>query len=206
MMKKRFSAVVFYIIAVAGVYCVDFTHTIYLPSLYGRAVGLDVIWNRFEGHKSNQFSSIPILEMKFVVAHIGNVALNASAGFTLYAESNADSDAYSGNVSLGIGVGTLGKEIPTSMQGFFIHAYPLYEFPVAAGGVPIAPWKTALDAGYALDLGVANRLYGIFSLYIAFYSRMIGAFADIDGGTKFYLNWPDFGVAVGGHIFWEKPL
>lgn len=148
---------------------------------------------------------MPLSETKWTAAHIGGAALNLSIGFTLYGEeTEADFSVYSGNVSLGIGVGTLGMDKPLSMGGFFVHAYPLYEFPVFTARDSIAPWKTALDVGYALDLGADRLATEMASLYISFYSRLIGAFADTGGGTTFHLNWPDFGIAVGTHVFYQS--
>jgi hypothetical protein len=198
-MMKRFFVVVLFISAVC-VYGIDFTHFSYLPSLYNRAVGTNAVWNRFKERECDWSSSIPISETKLVIARMGAIALNISVGLTLYNEEYADdSSASSDNISLGIGVGALGAEDSASIKGFFVHAYPLYEFPLITEGDPVVPWKFALDAGYMAETEKFNEFC---SLCMTLYSRMIGAFMDTGGGTTFYLNWPDFGIALGARIVW----
>jgi hypothetical protein len=197
-MKRLFAVILF--VGASYAYGVDFTHLTYLPSLYNRAVGTNAVLNRFKERECDWSSSIPISETKLVIARMDGIALNISAGLTLYREEYADdSDANSDNISLGIGVGALGMEDPEAIRGFFLHVYPLYEFPVITEGDPVAPWKFALDAGCMVETGKVNEFC---SVCIALYSRITGAFMDTDGGTKFYLNWPDFGIAGGVRVVW----
>jgi hypothetical protein len=198
-MMKRFFVALFFISA-SYVYGIDFTHLTYLPSLYNRAVGTNAVWNRFKGRECDTSFSFPISETKLVIARMDAIALNISAGLTLYHEKYADdSIASSTNLSLGIGIGALGAGDSASIAGFFVHAYPLYEFPVITEGDPVVPWKFALDAGYMVETGKVNEFC---SVCIAFYSRIIGAFVDTGGGTTFYLNWPDFGITGGARVVW----
>jgi hypothetical protein len=197
MMKRFFAAILF--ISAAYVYGGDVAVLCYLPSLSGRAAGTDAVWNRFHGREYEKSFSLPA-KVQFVVASIGGIALNASVGYAPYIEKDGNTNEWedSINISLGIGVAALGEE-KLSMKGFFIHAYPLYEFPAITDGDPIAPWKFALDAGYAVE---TEKFDEFCSLCMTLYSRIIGAFADTGGGTKFYLNWPDFGIALGVHVVW----
>jgi hypothetical protein len=200
MMKRLFTVILF--IGAACVYGGDVVVLSYLPSLYGKTAGADVVWSRFRGREYEESFSLPA-EVKFVVASIGGVALNASIGCALYIEKDGNTGEWEDSIGVTLGMGVSAADESRAMRGFFINAYPLYEFPAIAFADPVAWWKVALDAGYALDL---RRIDELSALHVTFYSRMIGAFADTGAGTKFYLNWPDFGIAIGVHIFWHKPL
>jgi hypothetical protein len=195
-MKRLFTAVFF--IAASYVYSIDLAVVSYLPSLFERVAGSDVVWNRFKGREDVEALSIPV-EVKFLAASAGPVALSAIAGYTFYVEDDFEGAA-SHSVSLGLGFSAMREEQEPRLGliGFYTSVYPLYEFPVATYGKdPVAPWKIALDVGYAGNIGIEGS--GVY-IYLSVYSRMVGAFADTDGGTKFRLNWPDFGIALGFYI------
>jgi hypothetical protein len=200
-MKRFFAAILF--VTAAHAFGGDFVVLSYLPSFYGKTVGTNVVWNGFKGREDEETLSMPIIEIKFAVASIGGVALNASVGYALYLEKDSNTGEWANSINVSLGMGVSAASESRTMTGFFMNAYPFYEFPVFTEGEPIARWKIALNVGYALDLGEIRKISSL-SLHVVFYSRTSGAFADTGGGTKFYFNWPDFGIAVGTHIFWEK--
>jgi hypothetical protein len=187
--------ITFFLIAASSGYGLDLAVVSYLPSFFGRTVGTDTVWNRFKGREDVEALSIPV-EVKFVAASVGPVALSPIAGYTFYVEDDFEGAA-SHNVSLGVNFNATREARQTQMGliGFYTSVYPLYEFPlVTYGKDPVAPWKIALDVGCAINMGIDGS--GIY-FYLSVYSRMIGAFADRGGGATFHLNWPDFGMALG---------
>jgi hypothetical protein len=194
---KRFFTVIFFL-AAYSIYSIDLAVISYLPSAWGRVAGNNVVWNRFKGREEVEAISIPV-EVKCAVVFSDFLVLSAIAGYSFYVEDEFEGFA-SHNVSFGFSISapheTFGET--TGLAGFYTSVYPLYEFPVATYGKdPLASWKIALDTGYGINMGMEGS--GIY-IYINGYMRTVGVFASTGGTTKFFLNLPDFGIALGFHV------
>ena len=160
----------------------DFAVQYYAPALFGIASGAAAPLARFEDHESDSRFLIP-LETKALALRFGAFALSGNAVISHYYEDGAFSSL---NVSLGASL-YLNRRRSSPMRGWYLSLYPLYELPLLTGGKqPWLSWRTALDLGYSLDLGL---------LYLSAFSRGMAAWRGLD--VSF---WPDLGVAIGFHF------